>query len=363
MTGLRFYGDFTEDQRVRYDEAIRGELASAARFFRDRYGLVAPDLEFRLSTRDAPEDVGFAYGQGTIHLRQYRMEPIVTELVGGTLTRSVPEFNFLGPLAHEYVHALQDMGGSLAGPLWISEGMAWYLDALHDRTKEEPDRFKSREELLWEARGWTATLPMMETLNWWHNGVGYLAIERLVELSSEESLFDFYRNLGSGSDSWQEAFADAFGMAVDSFYEDFAAWRAREAPPQSFFSGVVVDPDGNPVEGIWVTAARTWSINPENGERTFSSWIELSRDDGTFDVRARPSPESVIFLITPECSDIGLLAEDGSLTQNGAEARRFAIDMEGVSNITIVLPGTREALCTPETAHSWHAFSALGWID
>ena len=362
VTRVQFFGDFTEDQRVRYEEAIRAELEHTARFFRGRYGLVTPDLEFRLSTRDVPEDLGFAYGGGVIYLRQDRIEPTVEELVGGTVTWSVPEFNFLDFLAHEYVHALQDATGSFGGPFWIQEGMAWYLDALHDRTRAEPDRFKSREELLWAARGSTVALPMMERSNW-HWGLGYVATERLVERSSEEALFDFYKHLGSGYDSWHGAFGAAFGMTVDAFYEDFAAWRVREAPPQSFFSGVVVDPDGNPVEGITVIALRTWSFDRETGERTFSSWIELSRDDGTFDVRARPSVESVIVLTTGECSDVGLLAEDGGLTQDGDKARRFAIDLEGVSDITIVLPGTREELCTSETSHRWDALRALGWIE
>ncbi len=360
VASVQFFGDFTEDQRARYEEALRVELESAARFYRDRYGVVTPDLEFHLTTRDVPEDHGFAYGGGIIYLRQHRIEPRVQEVPGGTIMWSAAEFGFLGPLAHEYVHALQDTVGSFGGPLWLQEGMAWYLDALHDRTREEPDRFKSRDYLLWEARGSTVTLPMMEGRAW-HWGVGYLATEQLIERSSEDALFDFYRNLGTHHDSWQEVFANTFGLTVDAFYEDVALWRAREAPPQAFFSGVIVGPDGNPVDGVMVAALRAPSDARQRGDRLSSSWIERSRDDGTFDVRALPSAETVIYLLTDECNQIGLLAEDGGLTLNGAEARRFAIELEGVSGITITLPTTRENLCAARVPSGWYARGALGW--
>ena len=110
-----------------------------------------------------------------------------------------------------------------------------------------------------------------------------------------------------------------------------------------------------------VAALRAPSDARQRGDRLSSSWIERSRDDGTFDVRALPSAETVIYLLTDECNQIGLLAEDGGLTLNGAEARRFAIELEGVSGITITLPTTRENLCAARVPSGWYARGALGW--
>ena len=261
---VEFYGEFTDDQRVLYTEAIVEELTDVARFYRERHGIVSQDLTVRLVVRDEPEDKGFAYAQGVIYLRQNRdlpFTPRVEATEGGTVALSVPEFTFLDPIAHEYVHALQDELGDSGGPLWISEGMAWYLDAIHEQNREwspggvlrEHDWharhfFKSREYLWWQARKSTVPLRDMES-GQWHWGVGYLATEQLVARAGEDALFDFYRPRPAGS-SWQETFSDTFGLTVDAFYEEFAAWRAVEVPPPSYWSGVILGPDGDPVQDV-----------------------------------------------------------------------------------------------------------------
>ncbi len=398
---VEFYGDFTPEQRARYEAEIRRWFEAVATFYANRYRLVSENLTIRLTTPDAPEDMGFAYGNGTLYLRQNRMEPVVREQEGGTTTIGLPEFEFLGPLAHEYVHALQEVLGGLGGPLWIREGMAWYFDSQHEQTQDLPPVvvgevedpvvndararhfFKSREYLWWQARKSTVPLAEMETGEW-HWGVGYLAIERLVARSSEDALFDFYRQLPTAS-SWQDAFADIFGLTAAAFYEEFAAWREAEVPPPSYYSGIILGPDGNPVQnvplprfpgtegfqGIFVGAhlsvggeMDSWTTGPV----VHAGWAREA--DGTFRMSAEPG--LAVLVLSIDCDggnflDVGFVDEAGSLTRDPDKARRFMIELEGVSGIEVRLPQTPEDLCVlgaelhEEDGREWVPGWAIGW--
>lgn len=399
---VEFYGSFSADQRTRYEAEIRRWFEDVATFYANRYGLVSEDLTIRLTTRDAPEDIGFAYGGGTLYLRQHRIEPTVVDQEGGSVTTVAEELAFLAPLAHEYVHALQETTGVLDGPLWIQEGMAWYLDALHEQAQDVPPVvvgevddpavfdaqarhfFKSREYLWWQARKSTVPLRDMES-GQWHWGVGYLAIEQLVARAGEDALFDFYRLLPAAS-SWQEAFSDAFGLTADAFYEEFAAWRAVEVPPPSYWSGVILGPDGDPVQdvplrwapsvaagvegfqGVTVRARRsvvgdmdTWTTAPV----TRAGWAR--EESGTF--RMPADPGLTVLTLAIECDEgqpleVGFVDEAGELTRDPDEARRYVIGLEGVSGIEIRLPRTPEELCAllqEKRGREWIANRAIGW--
>ena len=64
-----------------------------------------------------------------------------------------------------------------------------------------------------------------------HYQLGFLAADRLADHAGVEALAGYYQRLPS-SDSWQEAFEGAFGIAVDDFYETFEAYRAEIVRPE-----------------------------------------------------------------------------------------------------------------------------------
>ncbi len=331
-------------------------------FFSTRFGLTAPALTIRLAAPDAPGAQGFAYGGGVIHLEQYRRSTTTTEVRGGTVTVGADELGFVGVIAHEYVHALQiQIDNDTWAPSWIHEGTAWYLDALHDQVSGNHDFFKSRPHLLWFARGWRGSLREMESPDWWHAGVGFLAIERLVERSGEASLFDFYRQLAAASD-WQVAFESSFGLTAEEFYRDFESWRAEAVPPWSYFSGVVVGPDGNPAQGVFIGAVRSL---PGSLASATDSWvvpIGVSGDEGMFRTSAEPGL-TVLIVGTEACGDVGFVSNEGGLTRDPGAARRYTIELEGVSGINVRLPRSPEDLCAPEDAYTWNPIRAMGWRD
>ena len=82
--------------------------------------------------------------------------------------------------------------------------------------------------------------------------VGFVATEYLVSLTSEEALWEFYRQLASNP-SWPAAFAHAFGMTTDDFYESFEPYRVQVAPPLPTVSGVVRGPE-------WRTGGRLYAL-------------------------------------------------------------------------------------------------------
>jgi hypothetical protein len=63
-------------------------------------------------------------------------------------------------------------------------------------------------------------------------GVGFIAVEWLVQQRGAAAVLDFYREVGAGK-SWQDAFAQVFGRSIDQFYVDFTAYRGVSLSPSS----------------------------------------------------------------------------------------------------------------------------------
>lgn len=60
--------------------------------------------------------------------------------------------------------------------------------------------------------------------------LGFFAVEWLAERAGNASVFDYLTLMGT-SDDWRAAFATAFGIDVEDFYHEFAAYRAAGLTP------------------------------------------------------------------------------------------------------------------------------------
>ena len=139
--------------------------------------------------------------------------------------------------AHEYVHVWQyDVGGRacMLTPRWLAEGMAESLAyrslvAAGRIAAPNLDVFTRRQ--LQNAR--YVTLRSLET-QWPSDAnpfaVGYLAVDRLLAVPSPFALRTYCARVGRG-ETWQSAFAAAFGTNIDSFYARFESFRAEYAAP------------------------------------------------------------------------------------------------------------------------------------
>lgn len=139
---------------------------------------------------------------------------------------------------HEYFHALQSTLShtrSARGsddPLWLIEGSAEYFE--HAMTSQELDSFRRREIRRREQ------LPALEELE--QSGgatftggtghaytVGVVAADYLVTTYGRERLqTDYWVALAESG--WRSAFLQVFGISVDTFYADFAAYRQTLRP-------------------------------------------------------------------------------------------------------------------------------------
>ncbi len=326
-----FISTFPPARRAELRRAIDRVVA----FFIERFAIAVPGLSVQFDDARTGRSCG-TYGSGVIYLQE----------------------RCFGALAHEYTHAIQhhlrmrDRGGRMRGaaapgvPTWITEGMADYWSWIYrDAIGERPlDRYFSGV-VVPAARRTAATLPGIETPDTFasgdrsaHYSLSHLAIHSLVSLTSEETLFAYYRTLSDGTD-WRDTFREVFGLDVDRFYETFAERRAREFPPYARVAGSVRGPGGEPLEGVRVRGDRSGA----DGE----NWRAVTDPDGAFGRPVRPGSYRVSFTNAPDDDcHFGWYDGDADLTARGGEATPVVVDDVDVAGIDVRLPAAPAELAS-----------------
>ncbi len=253
--------------------------------------------------------------------------------------------------AHEYFHHLQGAtapghllpdygeGYSTQGPWWLTEGAAVYSSLLYTVASGIESYDVERDRMIRKAWESTRNLVDLELAESFFNEhpfgsyeVGFLAVEWLARHSSDASILRYYEILPQ-HDTWQAAFENAFGMAVDEFYESFEGYRDGVAPTreESFrIQGRVVGPDDQPLEGIGLWA---WQGDANN------SGVGSTRSDGSF-VLVVPGGSFTLDVyadFVAGCTFVGWLGPDGFTTSH-KEAVRVQVNGANVSGIVIKLP-------------------------
>ncbi len=297
---IEFEGEFSATVR----DAFLREFTSVVQYFAERHNLVTTQPIKILVV----EHYDLHYGSRTIVLNE----------------------GFLGEVAHEYVHALQDeLSGGALGPRWIVEGGAVHFEYLYDHAV---GWWPIRESVatLENARGIRESLEDIESnivgTDVEKYALGHLATRYLITLAGEEALWDFYREYAS-TRSWKGAFEEAFGLSVQEFYQAFEAHRALVLPPLPVIRGVVLGPDGEPAEGILV-----WSLSYFD-DGTFSGWLDFTERDGSFTVAAE-GDEVRLSLQHPVCGDVyGYVDSAGDIVPGGIDAKPAArlFDFDGAT--------------------------------
>lgn len=301
-------------------------------FFIERYGIAVPYLTVRF-TADQPASCGGSYDSRAKLIR-----------VG-----------CFRPLAHEYTHAIQsylrshDQSGQprvYTGPeipVWITEGMANHWSGVyHASTGARPLPAYFAGTIVPEARRTSAALQSFEIPDNFTSGdrsanysLSYLAIEYLIDLTNEESLFTYYRKLFS-EDDWRIAFQEVFGLDVAQFYSMFEEHRARTFPSPVKVRGIVLGPGNEPLENVRVRGDR------EGSGRT---WQAVTGPDGAFAYPAEPGAYIVSFTdLPPDDCHFGWYDGDGEITLQGEEAVVVTVGDAGVEGIDVRLPATPDVL-------------------
>ncbi|MDH2429540.1 hypothetical protein [Sphaerisporangium sp. TRM90804] len=139
-------------------------------------------------------------------------------------------------IAHEHVHNLQGQVGCFRAAddhewLWLFEGMAVHLAY---RAMVDGGRWREEDEI-GRIRSWGADDPSLGPLSGFERtgaGLGdpayalfHLAVRSLARgPNGTPALLDFCRATAQGR-PWRTAFADAFGITLDTFYTKFEQLR------------------------------------------------------------------------------------------------------------------------------------------
>ncbi len=263
-TTVLFLGDVDPDAQV----AAAAEVEQVQTFFAERFGAeatelfvyVGEDLEAikevhrSLTGREAGASFCRWNSRSVILYRASCSNPL--ESIIGRAYFALLRFQ-AAPLS-ELPAAEED--SSSYGPEWLTLGAREYASTAYRVSSGDETFDDLRAAQITTAQKTALTLSGTETragrdaAGWWETvALGFLATESLAEDAGDEAIFEYYRLLPS-STSWQEAFEEAFDTSVADFYTAFETHRAEVAPPLPQIRGVVLDPDGEPVEGVglWI---------------------------------------------------------------------------------------------------------------
>ena len=241
---LVFVGDVAAHTR----QAASDELASIQAFFGEQSGTRTADYTLYIAADD--EAVGEPY-----LLVQGR------ELTGGFCSSTFgiaaiidascyDHLGLLNTIAQYHFVAIRDRLAAVSpplrlsgrpgldfGPYWLDEASTWYASFIYLDSAGHADYAEIRQSELPRARQVARPLSAMATRGgfladdyWNARAVALLAVEWLAGRAGDRAIFEYYRLLPE-SESWEDAFEAAFGIAIDDFYEQFEAYRARVAPP------------------------------------------------------------------------------------------------------------------------------------
>jgi len=341
-----FWGDFSESQQV----AIRARTANVVEFFEARYGVHVPELQVHVGADDAALDEATRSAAGArtwLGFEQYRD--------GLLFMRMDASADAIG---HLYFYAIQDYlsQGRDRGPGWLSDGAAAYAAHVYQHARGERSLDEAMAYNRWASSHISAPLeefdaerPAVPRTDV-SGSLAALAVGWLVEQGGGDSLVDYYRLL-PGSETWTEAFEAAFGVPFSEVYSAFAAYRAETVAVRRDVSGVVLGPDGEPVED-WRIDIEAFPAGPQH----ISSLREHATNEGfsgNFTSRL-PDGTYVLALVT-RCPggwvDLGWYGGESGFTRSDDDATRVVVDGENIEGLAIQLPALPDEMFPERCSH------------
>ena len=338
MPRIEFSGEFSSQE----EESIRAEVEGVVAYFARRFGVWVSDLTIYFEQESQA-------GRGLSTCGTYHAKRI--QLLGE---------GCFDVLAHEYAHAIQDKLGRI-DPLWLGEGVAnrWeYQYAAQTGTVTYAEHLENT--VIPVSQGIQAPL-----LEYWNQGPfgiytpeGYFLAQLgtgfLVDAAGERSLYDFFALLGT-RESWQEAFAEAFGLSIYTFSEQFEDYREEVAPRYRTITGRVIGVDSKPVAGVFVEA---YTIDP-SGRTYVNQVVEPSGFDGRFSVQA-PAGAVALEVICPH-SGGGWYAGAEGITLDPDDMTPVVAGSRSNREVVIRIPVMQaEAEQTPCSTASLVSYTVLG---
>ena len=260
-------------------------------------------------------------------------------------------------LTHEWFHYLQIQytdfwGVSGVPPEWVLEGTAVWSGDFGIRIAEGHQTFEeSREQYRNNAARTSVTLRSAEERNTpWQYELGLLAVDLLVERSGQDSLVEYFRLQHPqpvGSDrQWQvdttlnDAFELAFGLSLDAFYRQFAAWRNEQSHRGARYDygqgdralqGSLHHSDGEPANGFWVRTVPYIGVHKSGRIRRTHV-----REDGSYSIDLLPNTTQRLSVTNDRCTI--WLSNDGLTADEPAAEEHRLLDTRRLNPLHLTLP-------------------------
>ena len=273
---------------------VRAALGRVIAFYAERYGIKPP--QFALSTGEgSPTATATVFARAPLatQTQVYTNLSIANHSTGDDLEVD---------LAHEYFHVLQaNLAGQPDKPSWMNEGAATYAGAIYEVSLLDGDGSATRQTWVRGSASFYGTLRVLQdvaasSVNYRLTySLGAMAVDWLVghsarrpgaedspqpiplrEQAEHDSYLQYYRLLAS-SESWQEAFEDAFGISPADFYAEFEFYRDTLAGPVVVFFGDLPAATRAQYEA---QATNTYTFFMENlGVRPFTHFSYIAADE------------------------------------------------------------------------------------
>ena len=319
--------------------ATRARTADVVEFFEARYGVRVPDLEVHIGANDAALDEATLSAEGAsawVGFGQYRDGFLFIRM-------DVSEH----AIEHLYFHAIQDYlaEGRHWGPWWLGEGAAVYATHLYQDARDERSASEAMDFDRWASSHTSVGLQELEadspvapeSFSTPTESLAALAVAWLIQEAGEDSLIAYYQLLPE-SERWTEAFESAFGLPFSEVYPAFAAYRAEVVAVRRDVTGVVLGPDGEPVED-WRVDVEAF---PSGAQRQSDLREHAASEDFNGDFTSRLPDGTYALSLSTRCGrgwvDLGWYGGETGFTTSYADATDIFVEGQDVEGLTIRLP-------------------------
>ncbi len=336
-----FVGDVSADRQAVYHAAMEDVVT----YYADRYGVQAPAFALFIGTdveavRAVYRELGAArpetFGSGG-RVARLRGGTDAMFLAGSFVSGDGPAHKLL--MAHEYFHVLQRHLSEFAPgpPPWLVEGSAHYTALLYISDEGIRPYDVDRRNVISFAAG--LDIPFRDLdhdLAHWREqlgevyNAGVLASEWLINEVGTSAYIDFWRLLATET-TWQAAFSAAFGISVDEFHDAFEEHTTDLFADLQRIEGVVLGPDGEPLNGVGVEAWHGGRVGSGTAETRAQGAFAVRVWDGTYHLHIYPDRSALTRFA-------GWLKAGGGLTAECDEAAIVAVEGADVTGIVIRLP-------------------------
>ena len=202
-------------------------------------------------------------------------------------------------LWHEYFHVLQHQYKDRSSLQWIIEGSAEWISI--------PDPLEAMVSSAYVVEALQHG-PELQSVKGKNHGyqyrLGHVAFAYLVERAGADSVIELFRqgnrHMEWEGEQWEEvdsferAFERAFGLSIDAFYVEFAAWRSKrfgwpqdaDEAEQVVIEGRLHDANGDPRGSAWVEWVEVDEhVLPGDDPRRFGA---RTKADGTWQIQVTP---------------------------------------------------------------------------